>query len=75
MYHDFNDYVANLLARGDIELMMDQACDDLSRSHSSPPPRFVHHPFEAHFLCEFGGPELSSPGPPGSSPTEEAEGR
>ena len=57
MYHDFNDYIANLLTRGDIELMMDQACDDLSRSHSSPPPRFVHHPFEACFLREFGGPE------------------
>lgn len=57
MYHDFNDYVANLLTRGDIESMMDQACDDLSRSHSSPPPHFVHHPFEARFLREFGGPE------------------
>lgn len=56
-YHDFNDYLANLLGRKEIETMMDQACDDLAQSLSSPLPRFVKNPFEAQFLRAFGGPE------------------
>ncbi|KIJ68873.1 hypothetical protein HYDPIDRAFT_82735 [Hydnomerulius pinastri MD-312] len=35
---------------------MDQACDDLAASISSPKPRFIKNIFDAQFLCEFGGP-------------------
>ena len=56
VYHDFNDYLASLLSRSDIESMMDRSCDDLITSLKSP-PRFVKTPFEAQFLREFGGPK------------------
>lgn len=55
VYHDFKDYLAMLMSRGDIERAMDEACDDLQASLSSP-PRIVKNPFEAQFLREFRGP-------------------
>ena len=56
IYHDFNDYLAGLLSRSDIEMMMDMACDNLTTSLSSS-PCFVKTPFEAQFLREFSGPK------------------
>ena len=56
-YHDFNDYLTNLLARRDIETLMDQPCDDLMESLSSPPPQFIKNPFDAQFLHTFNSPE------------------
>ena len=56
VYRDFNDYLASLLSRRDIEALMDQSCDILVASLLKPPPRFVKNPFEAQFLREFGGP-------------------
>jgi len=60
-YHDFNNYLANLLARRDIEMLMDQPCDDLVESLSSPPPWFIKNPFDAQFLHTFNGPEPGKP--------------
>ncbi|KIO08055.1 hypothetical protein M404DRAFT_134964, partial [Pisolithus tinctorius Marx 270] len=57
LYHDFKDYLAGLLSRRDIEIMMDTACDDLAKSLHLSPPRFVMNPFEAEFLCQFTGPQ------------------
>ncbi|KIK17455.1 hypothetical protein PISMIDRAFT_15089 [Pisolithus microcarpus 441] len=57
VYHDFHDYFAGLLSRGDLETMMDVSCDDLKASLASPLPRFVKTPFEAMFLREFAGPK------------------
>jgi hypothetical protein len=60
VYHDFKDYLAGLLSRADIEAAMDQACDDLQDSISSPHPPLMKHAFEAQFLRQFGGPEPGS---------------
>ncbi|KAG2752472.1 hypothetical protein P692DRAFT_201803058 [Suillus brevipes Sb2] len=57
MYHDFKDYLSGLLSRRDVEAVMDEACDDLMDSINSPLPPFVKNPFEAQFLCSFGGPK------------------
>lgn len=57
VYHDFNDYLANLLSRSDIEVLMDHSCDELAASLSSPKPHFVKNVFDAQFLREFGGPD------------------
>ncbi|KIO01077.1 hypothetical protein M404DRAFT_151217 [Pisolithus tinctorius Marx 270] len=57
VYNQFNDYLAGLLSRRDIETMMDEACDNLLASLSSPQPRFVKNPFEAKFLREFSSPK------------------
>jgi hypothetical protein len=54
VYHDFKDYLANLLSRADIEVLMDSTCDDLCASLSTP-PHLVKIPFEAQFLREFRG--------------------
>ena len=56
VYHDFKDYLENLLSHADIEAVMDSACDDLCPSLSTP-PRLVKNPFEAQFLREFRGPD------------------
>ena len=56
VYHDFNDYLASLLSRRDIEALMDQSCDELTASLSEPPLRFIKNPFEARFLRGFSGP-------------------
>lgn len=50
LYYDFNNYLANLLSQHNIKSTMDQACDDLFHSVSSPPPHVVQNPFKAHFL-------------------------
>ena len=55
VYHNFNDYLASLLLRSDIESMMDRSCDDLIMSLKS--PHFVKTPFEVQFLCKFSGPK------------------
>ncbi|KIO09267.1 hypothetical protein M404DRAFT_132764 [Pisolithus tinctorius Marx 270] len=36
---------------------MDEACDTLPTSLSSPQPHFIKNPFEAKFLCEFSSPK------------------
>ena len=57
VYHDFNDYLASLLSRSNVEMMMDMACNNLTTSLPSPPPCFIKTPFEAQFLREFSGPK------------------
>ena len=57
VYHDFNDYLAGLLSRSNIEMMIDMVCNNLTASLSSPPPHFIKTPFEAQFLREFSGPK------------------
>lgn len=57
LYHNFNNYLAHLLARGDTETLMDESCDTLAQSLSSSPPHFIKNPFEAHFLGTFSGPQ------------------
>ena len=56
-YHEFNDYLANLLSRADIEVAMDNSCNKLAESLSSSLPCFVKDPFDAQFLHKFQGPE------------------
>ncbi|KIN96829.1 hypothetical protein M404DRAFT_32877 [Pisolithus tinctorius Marx 270] len=57
VYNQFNDYLTGLLSRRDIKTMMDEACDNLLASLSSPQPRFIKNPFEAKFLHEFSSPK------------------
>jgi hypothetical protein len=52
IYHNFKYYLAGLLSRADIEVAMDQACDDLQDSINSPHPAFMNNAFEAQFLCQ-----------------------
>jgi hypothetical protein len=56
-YHEFNDYLTNLLSRADIEATMDNSYDKLAESLSSSPPHFIKDPFDAQFLRKFPGPE------------------
>lgn len=58
VYHHFHDYLAGLLAREDLEMLMDQACDDLTSAIKGQkiPPSFVSDVFEAQFIRKFEGP-------------------
>ncbi len=58
VYHHFHDYLAGLLSREDIEILMDESCDTLSSSIKSgqPTPEYVTDVFEAEFLRTFEGP-------------------
>jgi hypothetical protein len=58
VYYHFHDYLAGLLARKDLEKLMDQPCDDLMASitKKSPPPAYVSDVFDAEFLRTFQGP-------------------
>jgi hypothetical protein len=56
VYHEFQDYLAGLLSRKDIEEVMDKACDDLKESLDDR-PEFVKGVFEAEFLHNFEGHE------------------
>lgn len=55
VYNHFHDYLARLLSRPDLELMMDKACDDLM-STIDYKPRFVTDTWGAQFLRSFEGP-------------------
>jgi Transposase family tnp2. len=61
-YHSFNDYLAGMLARPDIEKLMDESCDALSDLEAqmdverNPNFDFVKDIFEAEFLKHFRGP-------------------
>jgi hypothetical protein len=55
VYHEFQDYLAGLLANKDIEEMMDKICDDLKESPDQ--PEFVKNVFEADFVRSFEGHE------------------
>ena len=58
LYHDFHNYLGNLLSCSNIEMLMDRSCDELASSVSSnsPQPHFVQNAFKADFLCELHGP-------------------
>jgi hypothetical protein len=53
VYHSFHDYLGGLLARKDLEVMMDKACDDLKESAKGPGPDIITGAFEAEFLRSF----------------------
>jgi len=58
IYRHFHDYLGGLLARGDIENLMDESCDKLMSEirQEQPPPMFVKDVFEANFIRTFRGP-------------------
>jgi len=58
-YYSFHDYLGALLARSDLEKMMDNSCDQLMRSirKGDPPPEFVDDVLQADFVRTFEGPE------------------
>jgi hypothetical protein len=60
MYHNFKDYLASLLSHADIEVEMDQACNNLQDLINSPHPPLIKHAFEVQFLCQFCSPEPGS---------------
>lgn len=73
VYHDFQDYLAGLLSRPDIEQIMDQACDDAMDATKRPPPQFISNIFQADFLRSFQGPG-STPDKPVLFICQEGEG-
>ena len=58
VYYHFHDYLAGLLARKDLENLMDQPCDDLMASIKSNklPAAYISDVFDADFLRTFEGP-------------------
>jgi hypothetical protein len=52
VYHHFDDYLAGMLARPDIERMMDESCETLTQD-----PIEVSDVLEATFLKQFRGPD------------------
>jgi hypothetical protein len=52
-YHHFDDYLSSMLARPDIERMMDESCDTVTQEN----PVVVSDVFEAKFLKQFHGPD------------------
>lgn len=59
VYNSFHDYLASLLAREDLEDLMDHACDDLMASikRNDPLPDVLTGVFDAKFVRSFEGPE------------------
>lgn len=56
VYHSFHDYLSGLLARKDLEQVMDKTCDDLAATLDKPPPSMATDVWEAQFLRTFDGP-------------------
>lgn len=56
VYHHFHDYLANLLSRKDLELMMDNSCDELMETVDKPPD-FARDVWDAEFVRTFKGPK------------------
>ena len=56
VYHNFNDYVAGLLSRPDLEDAMDKSCDTLLEELKQPPTAYVRDIWQADFLREMKGP-------------------
>lgn len=58
VYHHFHDYLAGLLSRKDIEIIMDNSCDSLTSSikNKQPTPLYISDVFEGDFLRTFEGP-------------------
>jgi hypothetical protein len=56
LYYSFHDYLAGLLSRPDLELLIDDYCDDFVESLAHPPPPMATDASEADFLKEFIGP-------------------
>jgi len=56
VYHDFDDYLASLLSRADLELAMDKSCDDLMQVCNDPIPEHATDIWDAEFLRTFKGP-------------------
>ena len=54
LYHDFKDYLANLLARADLENMMDMACEETLRLADE--PMSIDSVFQGSFMRTFEGP-------------------
>ena len=62
VYPHFHDYLAGLLARADLEDMMDSACDDLMSSirRNEGPPDIVEDVLQAEFVRRFQGPDAKT---------------
>jgi hypothetical protein len=56
LYYSFHDYLAALLSRPDLELLIDDFCDDFVESLRQPPPTMATNTSDAQFLREFVGP-------------------
>ncbi|KAG1794527.1 uncharacterized protein HD556DRAFT_1441028 [Suillus plorans] len=59
LYHHFHDYLAGLLSRPDLEVLMDRPCNDLLVSIGSP-PHIIKDVWDANFFCTFKGPSGQS---------------
>jgi Transposase family tnp2 len=59
LYHHFHDYLAGLLSRPDLEVLMDRPCDDLLASIGSP-PHIIKDVWDANFFRTFKGPSGQS---------------
>ena len=57
VFHDFNDYLAGLLSRSDLEEAMDRSCDTLMEQLEKPPVGHVRDIWQAEFLREMKGPD------------------
>ncbi|KAG2743367.1 hypothetical protein P692DRAFT_20878760 [Suillus brevipes Sb2] len=59
LYHHFHDYLAGLLSRPDLEVLMDKPCDDLLASIGHP-PHIIKDVWDAEFFRTFKGPSGQS---------------
>lgn len=57
VYHNFHDYLANLLSRKDLESMMDKACDDCMSTIDQKSPEYLSDVWDAEFVRSFKGPK------------------
>ena len=57
VYHNFHDYLANLLSHSDLEFMMDKSCDEFMSTVNDKLPEFVRDIWDAEFLRSFKGPK------------------
>ena len=56
VYHHFHNYLANLLSRKDLELMMDKSCDNVMSMINQEPSEFARDIWDAEFVSSFKGP-------------------
>ena len=57
VYHNFHDYLANLLSHSDLEFMMDKSCIEFMSTVNDKSPEFVRDIWDAEFLRSFKGPK------------------
>ena len=57
VYHDFHDYLPNLLSHSDLEFMMDKSCNKFMSTVNDKLPEFVRDIWDAELLRSFKGPK------------------